>query len=134
MDILRSIDIEDTVRKALLPYMACYCQPMPSNYDLPNVVVRQVGGSTADKIDTFTVTLDARASTEAEASETLRSAVGILMKTATDQTTAIRFVFVNSSGSWGSDPVRPDLAMYSATLQITAHQETYTTWRVNNGK
>lgn len=126
MEILRSIDIEDTVRQALLPYMACYCPPLPSEYVLPNVLVRQVGGSTADKIDTFTVTLDARASTEAEASETLRSAVGILMKTATDQTTAIRFVFVNSSGSWGSDPVRPDLAMCSATLQITAHQEIHT--------
>ena len=135
MDILRSIDIEDTVRKALLPYMECYCPPLPSGYVLPSVLVRQVGGSEAKKIDTFTVTLDARASTEAEASETLRSAVGILMKTATDQTTAIRFVVVNSSGSWGSDPVRPDLAMYSATLQITAHQETYTlTRRVNNGK
>lgn len=126
MEILRSIDIEDTVRQALEPYMACYCPPLPSEYVLPNILVRQVGGSEANKIDTFTVTLDARASTEAEASELLRNAVGILMKTAADQTTAIRFVFVNSSGSWGSDPVRPDLAMYSATLQITAHQETYT--------
>ena len=38
------------------------------------------------------------------------------------QTCAVRHVTVNSSGSWGNDPVRPDLAMCSARLDVVAHQ------------
>lgn len=123
MIINRSIDIEDECRKALVPYMAAYCPPLPAEYDLPHALVRQVGGTDSNTIDTFTVSVDARAKTEAEANETIRNAVAILKSVAKLQTTEIRRVVVNSSGSWGKDPVRPDLAMCTATLLVTAHEE-----------
>lgn len=126
MDIKRSIDIEDVIRSAFGSMLTAYCRPLPANYSLPNILITQVGGSDLNTIDTFEVVLDARAETPAEASETLRNAVGILRKVAAEQTTAIRYVQVNSSGSWGSDPVRPDLAMYSARLRVVAHLETTT--------
>ena len=126
MDIKRSIDIEDTVRSAFGSLITAYCRPLPANYVLPNVLVTQVGGSDTNTIDTFEIVLDSRAKTPAEALETLRNAVGILRKVAEDQTTAIRYVQVNSSGSWGTDPVRPDLAMCSARLRVVAHLETIT--------
>lgn len=123
MNILRSIDIEDEARKALAPYLSVYCPPLPAEYKLPNILVRAVGGWDSNTIDTFSVTIDSRAETQAEASKTLRTAIGILKQAAKEQSTKIRYVVVNTSGSWGSDPVRPDLAMCSATLQITAHEE-----------
>ena len=82
-----------------------------------------MGGTDSNTIDTFTVSVDARAKTEAEANETIRNAVAILKSVAKLQTTEIRRVVVNSSGSWGKDPVRPDLAMCTATLLVTAHEE-----------
>ena len=86
----------------------------------------QVGGSDENKVDTFEVVLDSRADTEAVALEYLRNAVGILKAVTKKQSTAIRHVTVNSSGSWGADPVRPDLAMCSARLAIVAHLENVT--------
>ena len=125
VQIRRSVDIEDEVRIALKSYMTVYCRPLPANFSTPCILVTQVGGTDADgQIDTFEVTLDARASNAADANETLRNAIGVLRKAAGDQTTAIRFVEVNSSGSWGSDPARPDLAMYSARIRVVAHLET----------
>lgn len=120
MIIERSIDIEDAVRLALADHLTAYCRPLPKNYQLPCILVSKVGGSDLDKIDTFEVVLDSRANTEYEADLTLRNAIGILK--AADGT-AIRHVTVNSSGSWGSDPARPDLAMCSARLRIVAHVE-----------
>lgn len=122
IEIERSMDIEDAVRLALTEYMTVYCRPLPASYSLPNILVSQVGGSDTNKIDTFQVTLDARAETEAEALEYLRNAIGVLKKGSDN----IRYVRVNSSGSWGYDPVRPDLAMCSARLEIVAHLETTT--------
>lgn len=122
MKINKSIDIEDEVRTALAPYLTAYCRPLPAEYDLPNILITQVGGTDAQTIDTFEVVLDARAKLEAEASDCLRTAIAILKTTAKEQTTALRYVTVNSSGSWGTDPVRPDLAMCSARLAIVAHQ------------
>lgn len=120
MRIERSIDIEDAVRLALADHLTAYCRPLPKDYQLPCILVSKVGGSDRDKIDTFEVVLDARGRTEYEADLTLRNAIGILK--AVDNT-AIRYVTVTSSGSWGSDPARPDLAMCSARLRITAHIE-----------
>jgi hypothetical protein len=60
---------------------------------------------------------------EADALGYLNKAIGILKAVAKKQTTALRHIVVNSSGSWGSDPVRPDLAMCSARLSVTAHQD-----------
>ena len=122
MKINKSIDIEDEVRTALALYLTAYCRPLPAEYDLPNILITQVGGTDAQTIDTFEVVLDARAKLEAEAFDCLRTAIAILKTTAKEQTTALRYVTVNSSGSWGIDPVRPDLAMCSARLAIVAHQ------------
>ena len=120
MTIERSIDIEDAVRLALVDHLTAYCRPLPKDYSLPCILVSKVGGSDRDKIDTFEVTLDSRARTEYEADLTLRNAIGILKAV---EGTAIRYVTVNSSGSWCSDPARPDLAMCSARLRIVAHVE-----------
>jgi len=93
---------------------------------MPCILVQQVGGTDEDTIDTFNVVLDARAKTEAEAMETLRNAVGITKEIANGGNTALRYVSVNSSGSWGIDPARPDIAMCSATIRVVAHQEVFT--------
>ena len=122
MKINKSIDIENEIRTALAPHLTVYCRPLPAEYDLPNILITQVGGTDAQTIDTFEVVLDARAKLEAEAFDCLRTAIAILKTTAKEQTTALRYVTVNSSGSWGTDPVRPDLAMCSARLAIVAHQ------------
>ena len=121
MNIERSIDVEDAVRLALADHITAYCRPLPKDYGLPCILVSKVGGTGRDRIDTFEVVLDARANTEYEADLTLRNAIGILKARRDD--TAIRDGTVNSSGSWGSDPARPDLAMCSARLSIVAHVE-----------
>lgn len=122
MIINKSIDVEDEIRKALSPYLTVYCRPLPAQFSLPSILVTQVGGTDSQTIDTFGVVLDARAETEADAIDCLNTAVAILKSVAREQTTALRYVTVNSSGSWGADPVRPDLAMCSARLDVVAHQ------------
>lgn len=122
MRINISIDIEDIIRRALSSHMTAYCRPLPKNLSLPSILVQKVGGSDVATIDSFEVVLDSRAGTEAVADETLRKAIGILKAVARLQTTELRHVSVNSSGSWGSDPVRPELAMCSARLTVVAHQ------------
>ena len=123
MIINKSIDIEEEIRTALVPYLTAYYRPLPAEYSLPNILITQVGGTQADTIDTFEVVLDSRAETEADALGCLNTAVAILIQTAKEQTTALRHVVVNTSGSWGADPVRPDLAMCSARIAVTAHQQ-----------
>jgi len=123
MIIHKSIDIEEEVRMALEPHQKAYCRPLPADYSLPNILVTQVGGTDTDRVDTFEVVLDSRAETEAEALSYLNMAKAILIQTAKEQTTALRHVVVNTSGSWGADPVRPDLAMCSARISVTAHQQ-----------
>ena len=122
MIINKSVDIEEEIRTALAPYLTSYCRPLPKDYSLPNILITQVGGITSGTIDTFSVVLDSRASTEATALDTLNTAIGILKQVAKEQTTAVRHVTVNTSGSWGNDPVRPDLAMCSARIEVVAHQ------------
>lgn len=124
MTINKSIDIEDEIRQALAPYQNIYCRPLPEDYGLPNLLVTRVGGTDASTIDSFEVVLDARARLEANAVSYLDTAIGLLKAIAREQTTAIRYVTVNSSGSWGADPVRPDLCMCSARLMVVAHKNT----------
>ena len=124
MIINKSIDIEEEIRTALAPYLTAYCRPLPKDYVLPNILVTQVGGTVSDNIDAFAVVLDSRAHTEAAALDYLNTAIGILKQVAKEQTTALRHVTVNTSGSWGTDPVRPDLAMCSARIEVVAHQIT----------
>lgn len=123
LKIIRSIDIEDVIRTALSGHFTIFCRPLPAKFIVPSLEISSVGGTDENEVDTFDVVLDARAQEDAEANELLRNAIGTLKAVAKKQTTAIRHVTVNTSGSWGSDPVRPDLAMYSARLRITAHQE-----------
>lgn len=123
MIINKSIDIEDEVRLALEDHLTVYCRPLPANYSLPHILVTWVGGAIDQTIDTFEVVLDARAKSAAEAVDYLQTAKGILKEVAKRQTTSIRYVTENTSGSWGNDPVRPDLAMCSARLSIVAHQK-----------
>lgn len=126
MIIDRNIDIEYEVTQALNKYQIggqTYLRPLPENYSLPNILVSQVGGSDFDQIDHFDVVLDSRAENEGEATILLNNAIGVLKQVAKEQTTALRYIEVVSSGSWGNDPVRPDLAMRSARLRITAHLE-----------
>ena len=123
MIINKSIDIEDEVRLALEDHLTVYCRPLPADYSLPHILVTWVGGSVNQTIDTFEVVLDARAKSEAEAVDYLQTAKGILKEVAKQQTTSIRLVNEKTSGSWGADPVRPDLAMCSARLSIVAHQK-----------
>lgn len=123
MIIYKSIDVEDEIRQALAGQFSAYVRPLPAEYDLPHILITQVGGQTDQRIDTFEVVLDARAEREAEALDTLNSAVALLKGVAAEQTTALRHITVNSSGSWGNDPVRPDLAMCSARISVRAHQE-----------
>lgn len=124
MIINRSIDVEEAIRVSLGEYMQTYVKPLPANFTVPSVEITAVGGSEMDTIDTFDVTLDSRAEHEAEAYENLRNAIGIVIEIAKSQATALRVVNVNSLGSWGKDPVRPDLAMCSARLRVIAHVET----------
>ena len=126
LEIIRSIDIEDVIRTALSGHFTIYCRPLPAKFTVPSLEISSVGGTDENEVDTFDVVLDARAQEDAEANELLRDAIGALKAIAKQQTTAIRHVTVNASGSWGSDPVRPDLAMYSARLRMTAHQESIT--------
>ena len=123
LEINRSIDIEDVIRTALSGHFTIFCRPLPAKFTVPSLEISSVGGTDENEVDTFDVVLDARAQEDAEANELLRNATGALKAIAKKQTSAIRHVTVNASGSWGSDPVRPDLAMYSARLRITAHQE-----------
>ena len=123
MTIYKSTDIEEEIRTALAPYQTAYCRPLPEDYGLPNILITQVGGTPANRIDTFEVVLDSRAETEAAALDYLNIALALLVKTAKEQTTALRHVVINTSGSWGVDPVRPDLAMCSARISATAHQK-----------
>lgn len=130
MEINRSIDIEEAIQDALSGHQTAYCAPLPAEYSLPNILITATGGDTVSassgkgKVDTFMVVLDARAELEAEAMEYLRNAVAILEVQGGRH--GISHVGVNSLYSWGEDPVRPDLAMCSATLMVTAHRETVT--------
>lgn len=129
ININTSIDIEDAIRTALDPYLAVYCRPLPEKFSTPCILITQVGGSTdatntgKGKVDTFTVVLDSRAEIEADAVEYINTAVAILEKS---KQSGFSYVAVNSLYSWESDPVRPDLAMCSSTLQVTAHRKIVT--------
>lgn len=129
MQIERSIDIEDEVRQALAPYFTIYCRPLPENFEIPSLLVTLTGGADDNSIDNFNVTIDSRAKNEAEALDLLLDATATLKQVAKAQNSQLRFVSVNSCGSWGVDPVRPELAMASALLTVYTHKVTKT---INN--
>ena len=124
MKIERSIDVEDEIRVALNAYIKTYVRPLPAKFEVPSILVTAVGGDTENTVDYFDVTLDSRASEDATALENLRNAVGIVVKIALSQQTKLRFAEIINLGSWGRDPVRPELAMCTARLRVLAHIET----------
>lgn len=126
MEIQRSIDIEDEVRLALKDYFDIYCRPLPKDFVVPSLLVTQTGGSDDNTIDNFNITIDSRAKTEAEALNLLLDATATLKEIAKLQSSKLRFVNVNTCGSWGTDPIRPDLAMATAQLTVYTHKETKT--------
>lgn len=124
MKIDRSIDVEEEIRVALNAYIKTYVRPLPAKFEVPSILVTAVGGDTENTVDYFDVTLDSRASEDAIALENLRNAVGIVVKIALSQQTRLRFAEIINLGSWGRDPVRPELAMCTARLRVLAHIET----------
>jgi hypothetical protein len=129
INILMPCDIEDEIRFALKDYLTIYCRPLPDNFTVPSLLVRATGGQSENTIDTFQVVIDARAKTDAEASELIRKALGVLEAQTASQTGALRNITVNSMANWGSDPVRPDLKLCTMTVLVTAHRESLT---INN--
>ena len=123
MNILKPIDIEEETRLALKDYFKAYVRPLPKSYTLPNILITSTGGGTENTIDTFTVVIDARAETDAEAYDTLTTALGVLEAQAQAQTGALRHVAINSLARWGTDPARPDLKLCTATVLVTVHRE-----------
>lgn len=126
MIIKRPIDIEAAVKAVLEPWFTVYVRPLPEGFAIPSLLVQQVGGSESDTIDTFAVTLDARAKTDGAAMDLLNDAIGVLKQS------EIGWIAINALASWGQDPARPDLALCTARLEITAHQTTKTLIRSSN--
>lgn len=124
MNILIPIDIEDEVRQALSPYFAnVVAGDLPPNFPTPILRVRQTGGGTANTIDNFNVSIDARAETDVGALDLIRKAQGVLEAQCKAQFGSLRHVVINSLAQWGSDPVRPDLKLCTLTCTVTAHRE-----------
>ena len=126
MNILKPIDIEDEIRLALKDYFTTYVRPLPATYSLPCVLVSVTGGTTSKTIDTFSVSIDARAETDAEAYDVLSKVLGVLEVRSNEQYGALRHVVINSLARWGNDPVRPDLKLCTATVLVTCHRDTFT--------
>lgn len=122
MKILKPTDIEEEIRLALKDHVAVYVRPLPKSYTLPNVLIQAAGGTTSNTIDTFTVSIDARAETDAEAYDTLATVLGLLETQSQNQAGALRNVSINSLARWGNDPARPDLKLCTATVLVTAHR------------
>lgn len=126
MLIEKNIDIEDEIRTALTDYITIYCRPLPEDFALPSILVTKVGGTESNGIGSYDVVLDSRAATDAESVDYLNTAIGVLKEIAKAQTCAIRTATINTSGSWGVDPARPELSMSSARLNVKAHLEKVT--------
>lgn len=125
MNIMKPVDIEEEVRLALKDYFTTYVRPLPAGFTVPSLLITAAGGPSTNTIDTFTLRLDARAETDAEAYELLTSALGVLEVRTGAQVGALRNVIINSLASWGNDPVRPDLKLCTATVLVTAHREAF---------
>lgn len=122
------IDFEFEIRNILTDRITTYCKPLPKDFRLPCILVTQVGGRTdytwagIGEIDAADITLDARAETDAEALEALRTAVGYLEQKVATQTTPLIMAEVNTVSSTINDPVRPDLKMCTARFLVMARR------------
>jgi hypothetical protein len=123
MIINKSIDIEEEIRSALNPFVEVYVRPLPENFSTPSVLIELMGGTSENLIDTFTVRLSARATLEAEALDLLRTALGVLEYQTKNQVGELRFSTEQNLMNWGNDPVRPDLCLCQASVQVVAHKQ-----------
>lgn len=123
MIIYRSIDIEEEIRLALKDYLTVYVRPLPENFSTPSVLIELMGGTTDNTIDTFLVRFSSRAKTDAEALDLLRTLLGILEHQAKGQVGELRFSIEQNLISWGTDPVRQDLKLCTATVNVIAHKQ-----------
>ena len=123
MKIYKSIDIEDEIRMALTDYLTVYVRPLPADFTTPSILVEMLGGTSANLVDTFTVRLSSRAEEESDALELLRTALGVLDNKARFQFGKLRFETEQNLSNWGKDPIRPDLCLCQATVQVVAHKE-----------
>lgn len=123
MIINKSIDIEDEIRKALTDLLTVYVRPLPKDFVTPSILVELLGGTSTNLVDTFTVRLSSRAEEENDALELLRTALGVLEYQTKNQFGLLRFSTEQALMNWGNDPVRPDLCLCQATVQVVAHKE-----------
>lgn len=123
MIIYKSIDIEDEVRLALSSTMKAYNRPLPADFETPSILVELIGGTSLNRVDTFNVRLSSRAELESDALDLLRTALGVLEYKAKNQFGFLRFSTEQNLSNWGNDPVRPDLCLCQATVQVVAHKE-----------
>lgn len=126
MNIKRPVDIEDEIRRALDPYFTVYVRPLPADFSVPSLLITATGGTSKNTIDKFTVAIDARAETDAEADELARNALGTLQALANQQVGALRYMELNALANWRTDPVRPELKMRTITALFPAHRENIT--------
>jgi hypothetical protein len=123
MVINKSIDIEDEIRKAIGDVVQTYVRPLPENFVTPSILIELIGGTSENLIDTFTVRLSSRAEEDSDALDLLRTALGVLEYKAKNQFGFLRFSTEQNLMNWGTDPVRPDLCLCQATVQVVAHKE-----------
>lgn len=123
MIINKSIDIEDEIRKALTDLLTVYVRPLPKDFVTPSILIELLGGTSTNLVDTFTVRLSSRAEEENDALELLRTALGVLEYQTKNQFGLLRFSTEQALMNWGNDPVRPDLCLCQATVQVVAHKE-----------
>lgn len=126
ISVNRSIDIENEVRLLLADHFTTYCRPLPADFSTPCLEITATGGDTANTIDNFIVSIDARAESDAAADELARNAAAVLEKLASEQSGALRFAAINALGRWGRDPARPDLCLRTITARVIAHRERIT--------
>lgn len=126
MNILIPVDVEDEVRLALKDYMTVYVRPLPEDFTTPCILIKNAGGTTGNTIDSSIISMESRAESDEAANAYLRTAIGILEEQAKNQVGALRHVAFQTPGSWGTDPVRPDLKLATATAVVTTHREAKT--------
>lgn len=123
MIIYRSVDIEEEIRQALDGFVTVYVRPLPEDFRTPSVLVELMGGTSENEIDTFLVRISSRAKENADALELLQVVLGILKEQTKSQVGELRFSDEQNLMSWGNDPVRPDLCLCQATVNVLAHKQ-----------
>lgn len=125
MIIKRSIDVEKETNDLLKNYFNTCLRPLPEKYTTPITLIELMGGTSTDTIDTFTIRLSVRAKTNGEAVTTMRNVLGVLDYQTKNQVGKLCYSTEENLTSWGNDPIRPDLCLCTATVQVIAHKESF---------